>query len=170
MYRSGELFMRSLCYFGVYYNRHQNNTRVHEQFVTTVHTLYNFLHDIINPYMTIKNDHQASTPSLLCLCSADDITIYCWWRHSAITRPDNCDANTWKSKSNSLDIDFIHGHIHDQSYKNLKYTYLITTEVSTYHNSAIIVLCVKAHSNRTVTKESLTKFIWIQLKFGSKIC
>ena len=24
------------------------------------------------------------------------ITIHGWWRHSAITQPDNCGANTWK--------------------------------------------------------------------------
>ena len=57
--------------------------------------------------------------SLALLNSADDATIHCWWCHSAITRPDNCDvgARTSKAISNTLDIDFAHGHIHNRSCK-----------------------------------------------------
>ena len=59
MYSSGELFMRSReGYFGVYFPSceatRETNTKMtlewaHEQFVTRVHTLFYFLHDITNP-------------------------------------------------------------------------------------------------------------------------
>ena len=59
MYSSGELFMRSReGYFGVYFPSceatRETNTKItlewaHEQFVTRVHTLFYFLHDITNP-------------------------------------------------------------------------------------------------------------------------
>ena len=53
--------------------------------------------------------------------------MFCWWRHNRLLMtsllPDNCDATTWQVISNSLDIDFIHGDIHDRSCKeNLFYT------------------------------------------------
>ena len=34
-----------------------------------------------------------------------------------ITRPDNCEASTWKAVSNSLNFDFIHGGIQGRSCK-----------------------------------------------------
>ena len=50
----------------------------------------------------------------------------CWWRHNRLLMtsqlPVNCDAITRIVISNSLDIDFIHGDIHDRSCK--KRTYL----------------------------------------------
>ena len=35
--------------------------------------------------------------------------------------PDNCDAITWKVISDSFDIDFVHGDIHDRSCRKLSY-------------------------------------------------
>ena len=49
-------------------NKHQNNTRVsaaHKQFVTRVHTLFYFLHDITNPWITLKQG--SSLRSSVCL-------------------------------------------------------------------------------------------------------
>ena len=51
----------------------------HKQFVTAVHTLFYFLHNIRNPYMVIKkiSSHINSMPHMLCWHSVDDITIVC---------------------------------------------------------------------------------------------
>ena len=46
------------------------------------------------------------------LHSANDLSISCWWCHKCITQFNNCGMRTWKSIYNSLDINFIHGHIH----------------------------------------------------------
>ena len=64
MYSSGELFMSSReGYFGVYFPScaatREINTKItlewaHKQFVTRVHTLFYFLHDITYPKMTLK--------------------------------------------------------------------------------------------------------------------
>ena len=41
---------------------------------------------------------------------------FCWWRYNRLLMasqwPGDCDAITWIVKSNSSDIDFIHGDIH----------------------------------------------------------
>ena len=87
-----------------------------KQFVTRVHTLFYFLHDIMNPWMTIKTTIFTHRPvsHLLDLDSTDDVTIDFWWRH-------NNETIVMRSRetliSNSLDIDFIHGDIHDRSCK-----------------------------------------------------
>ena len=51
--------------------------------------------------------------------------MFCWWHHNRVTMTsewtDNCDANTWQVISNSLNIDFIHGDIHDWSCKKIMY-------------------------------------------------
>ena len=88
-----------------------------KKFDTVVHTSLYSLHDIISPYMkiTTRFAHIDSVSQALCLRSADDITIDCWWRHRCITRCDNCNASTWKTISNSLDSDFVHHHINDRS-------------------------------------------------------
>ena len=39
-----------------------------------------------------------------CLCTHESVILV-----FEITRPNNCEASTWKVISNSLDIDFIHG-------------------------------------------------------------
>ena len=122
----GELFMRSRdCYFGVYSPScaatMEINTKItlewaHKEFGTRVHTLCHFLHDITNPYMTLKTrifTHHSRV-------SLARFT-FCWWCHNLSVMmpqwPDNCDANTWQVISNSLDIDFIHGDIHGRSCK-----------------------------------------------------
>ena len=65
----------------------------------------------------------------LCCRSGDDVIIDCWWR------PDNCDMITWIVISNSLDIVFIQGNIHDRSCKKgiFKYhLYHITSNIYIY--------------------------------------
>ena len=55
-----------------------------------------------------------------------------WWRHNRLAMtsqwPDNCDANTWQVISNSLDIDFIHGGIHELSCKKYMHQQFNITE------------------------------------------
>ena len=130
MYSRGELFMCSReCYFGVYFLRcaatREINTKItlewaHKQFVTRVHTLFYFLHDTTNPWMTLKTRIFTHHPRV----SLARFT-FCWWRHNRLAMtwqwPDNCDANTWQVISNSLDIDFIHGDIHGRSCKKAWY-------------------------------------------------
>ena len=86
------------------------------QFVTRVHALFYFLHDITNPKMTLKTRIFTHHPRV----SHARFTL-CWWRHSRLAMmsqwPDHCDANTWQVISNSLDTNFIHGDIHDRSGK-----------------------------------------------------
>ena len=89
MYSSGELFMCSLeGYFGVYFPScevtREINTQLtlewmHKEFITGVHTLSYFLHDITNPYMTMKwwSSHIALVSHSLVLHSADNVTINC---------------------------------------------------------------------------------------------
>ena len=88
----------------------------HKQFVTRVHTLFYFLHDTTNPWMTLTTRIFTHHPRV----SLARLT-FCWWRHNRLAMtwqwPDNCDANTWQVISNSLDIDFIHGDIHGRSCK-----------------------------------------------------
>ena len=55
----------------------------------------------------------------LCLHSDYDATIHCWWHNKCITGGNNCDVRMWKMISNSLHIDFIHGHYHGWSYKKV---------------------------------------------------
>ena len=111
MYSSGELFMRSReGYFDVYFPsceatreiKHQNNTLVHNQFVTRVNVTSYFLHDIriIQWRWELR--------SLCILYIASVFRTLCL-----------CDATTWQVISNSLDIDFIHYNIHGQSCKNM---------------------------------------------------
>ena len=133
MYSRGELFRRSLeCYFGVYFPScaatREINTKItlewaHKQFVTRVHTLFYFLHDIANPLMTLKTRIFTHHPRV----SIARFT-FCWKRHNRLAMtsqwPDNCDANTWQVISDSLDIDFIHGDIHGRSCKNYLYILL----------------------------------------------
>ena len=111
-------------------NTHQNNTWVHKQCVTTVYIyiyiiLFLTWHTIFIG-MAIKrwSSYINVVSSYLCLRSAGDVTMYCWWRQKAITRPDKWDASTWKSISNSLYVDFIEGHMHGRSIFLSNYIYL----------------------------------------------
>ena len=128
MYSRGELFMRSReGYFGVYFPScaatKEINTKItlewaHKQFVTRVHTLFYFLHDITNPWMALKQGSSHIIPVFhsLALRSAGDVTIDWRWRHNDQTIV----TTTWQMISNSLDIDFIHGDIHGRSCKNIQ--------------------------------------------------
>ena len=88
----------------------------HKQFVTRVHTLFYFLHDITNPKMTLKTRIFSHHPRASLARFS-----FCWWRHNRLAMtsqwPDHCDANTWQVISNSSYIDFIHGNIHGRSCK-----------------------------------------------------
>ena len=101
-----------------------------KQSATRVHTLCHFIHDIPNPWITIKTTIFTYRPSfLIAQCT------FCWWRNirswcrKCITRHNNCDTRTRKAKPNSLDINFIYGHICDPSCKKCIYTpfYSVTT-------------------------------------------
>ena len=71
---SGEVFMWSReCCFGVYFPRCETtmeiNTEItldwaHEHFATAVHTLFYFLHDMMNLWLTIQNDSHTSIARL----------------------------------------------------------------------------------------------------------
>ena len=66
-------------------NRHQNNTPVSpEQFVTRVHALFYFSHDVrIHKWRQKRRSSYIDRVShLLGLRSADDVTIDCWLRHN----------------------------------------------------------------------------------------
>ena len=130
MYSRGELLMRSReGYFGVYFPScaatREINIKItlewaHKQFITRIHTLFHFLHDMTNPKIPLKTriftHHSRASLARFTLC---------WWRHNRLAMtsqwPDHCDANTWQVISNSLDIDFIHGDIYGQSCKNISY-------------------------------------------------
>ena len=88
----------------------------HKHFVTRVHIWLYFLHDKMNPKMTLKTriftHHPHVSLARFALC----------WRLAMMSQwPDLCDADTWQMISNSLDIDFIHGDIHERSCKNMKH-------------------------------------------------
>ena len=94
-------------YFGVYF---RSCEWAHKQFVTRVHTLFYFLHDIMNPFMTIKPTIFTHRPCV----SLAQFSV-CWWRHNQFLMmsqwSDNCDMITCIVISNSVDIDFTHGDI-----------------------------------------------------------
>ena len=85
-----------------------------KQFTMTVYISFHFFHDILNPHIKITRlpSHADSVPPSV--CSADDVSFDCWWRHKC----------TLKSQSNSFEISFIYGHIHDRSSKKAKHTAL----------------------------------------------
>ena len=93
-----------------------------------------------NPLMSVETVRHQSTYIILFLTlhyksiNDDKTTIFihlprvslarfsfCWWRHNRLLMtsqwPGNYDAITWIAICNSLDIDFIHGDIHDRSCK-----------------------------------------------------
>ena len=113
MYSSDKLFQRSWDgYFGVYFPSceatREINTQItlewaQKQFVTRVHTLFYFLHDITNTIMTIKTTILTHCPSV----SLTRFSFCCWGHNRLLVTsqwPDNCDAITWIVISNSLDI------------------------------------------------------------------
>ena len=127
MYSSDELFQRSReGYFGVYFSSCETTREINskitlewaqKQFITRVHTLFYFLHDIKNPQMTIKTTIFTHRPRVSLTRFS-----FCRWRHNRFLMtsqwPNNCVAITWIMISNSLDIDFIHGDINGRSCKN----------------------------------------------------
>ena len=142
MYSRGERFMRSReGYFDVYFPScaatREINTKitlewVQKQFVTRVHTLFYFLHDITNSLMTLKRgfSHIITGSHSLALRSADDVTIEWWWRH-------NDQTIMARSRDNlisiSIDIDFIHGDIHGRSCKNCPHYPVMHVELFDCH-------------------------------------
>ena len=66
----------------------------HKQFVTTVHTLFYIILDIVKPYMTIKR----RSSHINCVTLA--LFKFCWWRNNVLLMTsqwnhatDNCDAS-----------------------------------------------------------------------------
>ena len=126
MYSTDEPFQRSQeGYSGVYFPSceatREINTKItlewaQKRFVTRVHTLFYFLHNITNQYMTIKTTSFTYRPHVSTIRFS-----FCWWLHSRLLMtsqwPDSCDAIMWIVISNSLNIDFIHGDIHGRSCK-----------------------------------------------------
>ena len=127
MYSRGELlyahervilvFISRVAQFG---NKHQkNNPRVSAETVrhesTYIIVLLTRHNESIHDDRTRIFTHRPRVSLARC--------TFCWWRHNRLVMtskwPDNCDANTWQVISNSLDIDFIHGDIHDQSCKKM---------------------------------------------------
>ena len=106
-----------------------------KQFVTRVHTLFYFLHDITNPQMTITTTIFTHRPRVSLAQFSS-----CWWRHGQLLMTsqwaDNCDAIKWIVIYNLLDIDFIHGYIHGQSCKNISYPLFADADTRIYPHSA----------------------------------
>ena len=90
----------------------------HKQFVTRVHTIILFF---------IRHNDSINGDKTTIFLYRPRVSLawftFCWWRHNRLLMmsqwPDNSnyDAITWMVISNSLDIDFIHGDIHDRSCK-----------------------------------------------------
>ena len=81
-------------------------SRTHTQFATRVHALFHFLHDITNPWITIK-----TTISAHRLRVSLARFVFCWWRHHRLLMtsqwPDNCDQSMWKFIPISLGMNLI---------------------------------------------------------------
>ena len=98
-------------------NKHQNNTRVSAQTVLHECTFIILFLTRHNEYINDdKNDDLYVSSRVL-----PALFSFCWWRQNRLLMtsqwPDNCDAITWIVIANSLDIDFIHGDVHDRSCK-----------------------------------------------------
>ena len=127
MYSSGELFFRSRVILVLIFQICTKTTNryikiafewTHKQFARRVYTLFNFLHDIPNPWMMRKTrifTHRPRVPL--------PWFTFCWWCYNRLLMtsrwPDDCDAFPWKVVSNSSDINFIHGNMHGRSCKKL---------------------------------------------------
>ena len=132
MYSSDESFQRS--WEGLFPglrsnegNKYQNNTRASTE---TVHHESTYIivfltrkNESINEYKTTSFTHRPRVS--LARFS------FCWWRRNRLLMtpqwPDNCGAITWIIISNSLDIDYIHGDIHGQLWKNTPNSLCILT-------------------------------------------
>ena len=125
-------------YFGVYFpsckaTREINSKItlewVQKQLVMRVYTLLYFLHDIMNPKMTIKTMIFTHHPGV----SLARFSFW-WWRHNRLLMrsqwPDNCDAIMWIVMSNLLDIDFIHSNIHGRSCKKIEIFRLVYSKTA----------------------------------------
>ena len=104
-------------------NEYQNNTRVSAETVCQYSTyIILFLtrhNESINDY---ENDELYTSSPF----RTRSVFEFCWWRHTRLLMtsewPASCDALTWIVISNSLDIEFIHGDIHDRSCKKCKFS------------------------------------------------
>ena len=169
MYSSDGLFHHSQeCYFGVYFLRCKATRKINIkitlectqiQFVTRVHTLFDFLHDKINPYMMRK-----TTIFTRCPCVSLARFSFCWWRHNQLWMTsqwlDNYDTIMWIMISISLDIDFIRTNIHGRSCKKL--FHLILNQA--YHFLSMLVFKFIHVSKRgACCIWLLTPGIWVQV-------
>ena len=133
----------------------------HQQFVTRVHTLFYFLHDITIPQKNDKyNNVHTSTPFSLARFTG------CWqlWREHV------------KMISNSLDIDFIRGYIYGRWCKKLSIFHFLSffdflrwslkslivelKDLFTYIVHAMTALDLPTQGARASATMVLTCFIW----------
>ena len=105
-------------------NKHHNNTRVSAE---TVRHESTYIILFLTRHNESINDDKNDDPYTLSKCFTHSVS-FCCWRHNRLLMtsqwPDNYDAITWIVISNSLDIDFIHGDIHDRSCKKKTFLYL----------------------------------------------
>ena len=99
-----KLFMHSReCFDGVYFTSCETTREIdttlsfswmHKQFVTTVHTWFDFLHDMINTCMTLKHGLHTSSPCLTSFVNvllktsqsiADDVKMQSRYQDNRIT-------------------------------------------------------------------------------------
>ena len=138
-----------------------------EQFITRVHALFYFFHNITNTEITIKMrifTHHPSV-SLAQFC--------CWWHHNWLLMtsqwPDNCNAIVRIVISNSLDIDFIHSDIHGWSCKNIVCQFILSKGFSCIARQCLrgydqfwrclLSQCMGAHANRKSNPRLLGQWI-----------
>ena len=102
-------------------NWYQNNTQVSTETVRHKSTYIILFLTRHNESITDDKHDELYT---LTPCLTGSVS-FCWWRHNRLLMtsqwPDNYDAITWIVISNSLDIDFIHGDIHDRTCKKFVY-------------------------------------------------
>ena len=131
MYSSEELRGLFWCLFSKLRsnegNKYQNNTRVGPE--TVLHESTYIILFLTRCNKTINDDKNDDHYISSCLARASLARFsFCWWRHNRLLMtsqwPDNCDAITWIVISYLLDIDFIHGEIHDRSCKKTIYPYI----------------------------------------------
>ena len=90
---------------------------VHIRFVTTVHTLLYFLHNVRSPYCRprIQFPHINTVPLLLSLRSGDDVTI----NRAMLVMTSQLTWQLWRTNvkviHSSIVIDFMYSDIHGQS-------------------------------------------------------
>ena len=134
-------------------NKYQNNTRVSAE--TVCHESVYIILFLTRHYKSINDDKMTIFTHRPRGSLAQ--SSYCWWRRNRLLMTsqwlDNCDAIAWIVISNSLDIDYIHGDIHDGSCKKATYailywyTYMWLCQQGVY----VCCSCYQIHLQRAFT-------------------